>query len=179
MGYHPPFSFGRSSVAAGNQLGKTAPFGLVLTDAAHQQLRKGVGHHQFGNQFGLLLRGGSAAVRTSEHGRQMLPAGRVIAGEGCARRLIGLGFRQHRAENCTGPATPEGEQVVEERHDVALKAAGVIRREKDGVRVMSDGELKAKVSFEVAGASKAAVEKIEKAGGSIKLLSAAAEPAAE
>lgn len=57
----------------------------------------------------------------------------------------------------------------------ALKAAGVIRRAKDGVRILSDGELKAKLSIEVAGASKAAIEKIEKAGGSIKLLSAAAE----
>ncbi|OHV76767.1 50S ribosomal protein L15 [Ensifer sp. LCM 4579] len=56
----------------------------------------------------------------------------------------------------------------------ALKAAGVIRRAKDGVRVLADGELKAKVSLEVAGASKPAVEKIEKAGGSIKLLAAAA-----
>jgi len=56
----------------------------------------------------------------------------------------------------------------------ALKAAGVIRRVKDGVRVLSGGELKAKVKLEVAGASKSAVEKIEKAGGSITLLSAAA-----
>jgi large subunit ribosomal protein L15 len=51
----------------------------------------------------------------------------------------------------------------------ALIAAGVIRRVKDGVRVLSDGELKAKLSFDVAGASKAAIEKIEKAGGSVKL----------
>ncbi|SCD23891.1 50S ribosomal protein L15 [Brucella inopinata] len=57
----------------------------------------------------------------------------------------------------------------------SLKAAGVIRRAKDGVRILSDGELKAKVAFEVAGASKAAVEKIEKAGGSIKLPESAAE----
>ena len=57
----------------------------------------------------------------------------------------------------------------------ALKAAGVIRRIKDGVRVLSDGEITAKVTIEVAGASKTAVEKIEKAGGSVKLLSAAAE----
>ncbi|MGV1794134.1 50S ribosomal protein L15 [Rhizobium lusitanum] len=57
----------------------------------------------------------------------------------------------------------------------ALKAAGVIRRVKDGVRVLSDGELKAKLALEVAGASKSAVEKIEKAGGSIKLLASAAE----
>jgi large subunit ribosomal protein L15 len=57
----------------------------------------------------------------------------------------------------------------------SLKAAGVIRREKDGVRILADGELKAKVSIEAAGASKAAVEKIEKAGGSIKLPEVAAE----
>ncbi len=51
----------------------------------------------------------------------------------------------------------------------ALVKAGVIRRVKDGVRVLSVGELKAKLSFDIAGASKAAVEKIEKAGGSVKL----------
>ncbi|AQS41265.1 MAG: 50S ribosomal protein L15 [Candidatus Tokpelaia hoelldobleri] len=52
-----------------------------------------------------------------------------------------------------------------------LIAAGVIRRAKDGVRLLADGELKAKVTFKVAGASKAAIEKVEKAGGSVKLLS--------
>jgi large subunit ribosomal protein L15 len=59
----------------------------------------------------------------------------------------------------------------------ALKAAGVIRRLKDGVRVLSGGELTTKVTFEVAGASKVAVEKIEKSGGTIKLLEAKAEVA--
>jgi large subunit ribosomal protein L15 len=59
----------------------------------------------------------------------------------------------------------------------ALKTAGVIRRVKDGVRVLSDGELKAKLTLEVAGASKAAIEKVEKAGGSVKVLAAAAEAA--
>lgn len=58
----------------------------------------------------------------------------------------------------------------------ALIKAGVIRRAKDGVRVLSTGELKAKLAFDVAGASKAAVEKIEKAGGSVKLPE---KPAAE
>ncbi|RUY87948.1 50S ribosomal protein L15, partial [Mesorhizobium sp. M7A.F.Ca.CA.003.01.2.1] len=48
----------------------------------------------------------------------------------------------------------------------SLVAAGVIRRVKDGVRILSDGEIKAKLAFDVAGASKAAIEKIEKAGGS-------------
>ena len=51
----------------------------------------------------------------------------------------------------------------------ALIKAGVIRRARDGVRLLSDGELTAKLSFDVAGASKAAVEKVEKAGGSVKL----------
>ncbi|GLS32649.1 LSU ribosomal protein L15P [Mesorhizobium albiziae] len=51
----------------------------------------------------------------------------------------------------------------------ALVKAGVIRRAKDGVRLLGDGELKAKLKFDVAGASKAAIEKVEKAGGSVKL----------
>ncbi|MBO9098210.1 MULTISPECIES: 50S ribosomal protein L15 [unclassified Rhizobium] len=62
---------------------------------------------------------------------------------------------------------------------VALKAAGVIRRVKDGVRILSDGEISAKLTLEVAGASKSAVEKIEKAGGSVKLLTAAPVAASE
>ena len=61
-----------------------------------------------------------------------------------------------------------------------LKAAGVIRRVKDGVRILGSGELKAAVTFEVAGASKPAIEAIEKLGGSLKVLAPkAAEAAAE
>lgn len=56
----------------------------------------------------------------------------------------------------------------------ALAEAGVIRRVKDGVRVLADGDLKAKVTFEVAGASKSAVDKVEKAGGSVTVLAAKA-----
>ncbi|MCY0146631.1 50S ribosomal protein L15 [Hoeflea sp. G2-23] len=56
---------------------------------------------------------------------------------------------------------------------VALKAAGVIRRIKDGVRVLADGELKAKVTLEVGGASRTAIEKVEKAGGTVKVLEVA------
>jgi len=51
----------------------------------------------------------------------------------------------------------------------ALIKAGVIRRAKDGVRLLSDGEIKAKLAFDIAGASKSAIEKVEKAGGSVKL----------
>lgn len=51
-----------------------------------------------------------------------------------------------------------------------LKEAGVVRRILDGVRLLSDGEITAKVAFEIEGASKAAIEKVEKAGGSVKVL---------
>lgn len=51
-----------------------------------------------------------------------------------------------------------------------LKEAGVVRRILDGVRLLSDGEITAKVAFEIEGASKVAIEKVEKAGGSVKVL---------
>ncbi len=56
---------------------------------------------------------------------------------------------------------------------LALKAAGVIRRIKDGVRILADGDVTAKLDFEVAGASKSAVDKVEKVGGSVKMLAGA------
>jgi large subunit ribosomal protein L15 len=52
----------------------------------------------------------------------------------------------------------------------ALVKAGVLRRAKDGVRLLGDGELKAKVAFAVYGASKSAVAAVEKAGGSVQIL---------
>ena len=51
----------------------------------------------------------------------------------------------------------------------ALVEAGVLRRAKDGVRLVSNGEIKSKLAFDIAGASKAAIEKVEKAGGSVKM----------
>ena len=54
-------------------------------------------------------------------------------------------------------------------HD-ALKAAGLARGGKDGVRLLGKGELTAKVSFRVAGASKGAREAVERAGGSVEII---------
>jgi large subunit ribosomal protein L15 len=51
-----------------------------------------------------------------------------------------------------------------------LVAAGIVRRARDGVRLIrGGGELKSKVAFDVAGASAPAVAEVEKAGGSVKL----------
>lgn len=55
-----------------------------------------------------------------------------------------------------------------------LKAAGVVKRVRDGVRIVANGELTAAVTFEVAGASKGAVAAIEKAGGKVAVLGAQA-----
>ncbi len=52
---------------------------------------------------------------------------------------------------------------------VALKAAGLARGGKDGVRLLGKGVLTAKVKFAVAGVSKGALEAVEKAGGSVEL----------
>ena len=52
----------------------------------------------------------------------------------------------------------------------ALKAAGLARGGKDGVRLLGKGELTAKAKFIVSGASKGAVEAVEKAGGSVEVL---------
>jgi large subunit ribosomal protein L15 len=61
----------------------------------------------------------------------------------------------------------------------ALVKAGLLRRAKDGVRLLGSGELKAKVSFSVYGASKSAVAAVEKAGGSVTILAPKPEASEE
>jgi large subunit ribosomal protein L15 len=52
----------------------------------------------------------------------------------------------------------------------ALVKAGLLRRAKDGVRLLGGGEIKAKISLSVYGASKSAVAAVEKAGGTVEIL---------
>jgi len=60
----------------------------------------------------------------------------------------------------------------------SLVEAGVVRRVNDGLRLLGDGELKAKLSIVAAHASKAAIAAVEKAGGSVTV-KAAEKPAAK
>jgi large subunit ribosomal protein L15 len=60
----------------------------------------------------------------------------------------------------------------------ALVDAGVFAKPRQGVKILGNGELKAKIDAEVAGASKSAREAIEKLGGSVKILGAPAADAA-
>jgi len=59
----------------------------------------------------------------------------------------------------------------------ALKAAGVARGGKDGVRLLAKGELNTKAQFRVAGASKGALAAVEQVGGSVEVIEAR-DPAA-
>ena len=62
----------------------------------------------------------------------------------------------------------------------AMREAGLIKTPRDGVRLLAKGELNAKVTVEVAGASKAAVAAVEKAGGSVVIaVQAKVKPAEE
>ncbi|MGF1455692.1 MAG: 50S ribosomal protein L15 [Alphaproteobacteria bacterium] len=57
----------------------------------------------------------------------------------------------------------------------ALIAAGLVRREWDGIRLLGKGTIQASVTIEVTGASKSAVEAVEKAGGSVRFIGSVPE----
>jgi large subunit ribosomal protein L15 len=59
----------------------------------------------------------------------------------------------------------------------ALVKSGLVRRKRDGVRLLAKGEIKTKVTLIVAGASAAAVAAVEKAGGSVTVTKPAAKKA--
>ena len=60
-----------------------------------------------------------------------------------------------------------------------LVAAGLVRRKKDGVRLLAQGELKAKINIAVTGASAAAIAAVEKSGGKVNVLKPKAVEEAE
>ena len=61
----------------------------------------------------------------------------------------------------------------------ALVAAGVLRREKDGVRLLGKGEIKSKIDITVYSASASAIAAVEKAGGKVTTLRPQAEAESE
>ncbi|SNZ08340.1 50S ribosomal protein L15 [Cohaesibacter gelatinilyticus] len=94
------------------------------------------------------------------------------------RRLPKRGFNNIFAKNFNAVSVGRIQQAIDAgKLDASatvtvasLKEAGVVRRILDGVRLLSDGEISAKVSFEIEGASKAAIEAVEKAGGTVKIV---------
>jgi large subunit ribosomal protein L15 len=93
------------------------------------------------------------------------------------RRLPKRGFKNIFAKRYTVVNLGRLQQAIDEgkldaKQDID---AGAL----DGVRLLAKGELKAKLKVSVAGASKAAVEAVEKAGGSVTLSVPARKEAAE
>ena len=61
----------------------------------------------------------------------------------------------------------------------ALVASGVVRRKRDGIRILAKGDVTSKLNLDVTGASKSAIEAVEKAGGSLTVKAAAVAEASE
>ena len=77
-------------------------------------------------------------------------------------RVLNLGRLQTAID--AGKIDPK-QPITEE----ALVAAGLIKTRRDGIRILAKGEITASVTLQVSGASKAAVEAVEKVGGSISV----------
>ena len=125
---------------------------------------------------------GSGTGKTSGHGHKGQNARSGVALKGFEggqmpihRRLPKRGFknifRKDYAELSLGrlqAAIDAGKLDPKKPIDAeTLAGAGVIKRPRDGVRLLAKGELKAKVSITVAGASKGAAAAVEKAGGQL------------
>lgn len=70
-------------------------------------------------------------------------------------------------EKFIGEGKLDGKATITED---GLVACGLVRRKLDGVRVLAKGEITTKVDLAVTGASKSAVEAVEKAGGSVQII---------
>jgi large subunit ribosomal protein L15 len=99
------------------------------------------------------------------------------------RRLPKRGFNKPNARELNEVNLGRIQQAVEAgKLDAAaaitvesLVAAGIVSKPRDGVKILGIGDLTAKLTFQVAGASKSAVAAIEKAGGSVTILGAVAQ----
>jgi large subunit ribosomal protein L15 len=63
--------------------------------------------------------------------------------------------------------------------ETTLCDAGLVRGKLHGVRLLADGAISRAITITVSGASAAAIEAVQKAGGSVTTTEAKAEPAAE
>ena len=94
------------------------------------------------------------------------------------RRLPKRGFNKWRPEKFNEINIGALQKAIDDKRldgskpmDVAsLVAAGVLRRPKDGLRLLGEGEIKAKVAITVNHASVKAKAAVEKAGGSVKVI---------
>lgn len=78
-----------------------------------------------------------------------------------------------------GKAIEAGQLDPSDVTEASLVASGVVRNARDGIRLLAKGAAPAKLNISVTGASKAAIEAVEKAGGRVTVKPVAAEAAVE
>lgn len=97
------------------------------------------------------------------------------------RRLPKRGFNQYKSVEFSVVNLSDLQKAVDAGKLDAKKPvtvellveAGVARKSQHGVKLLSKGEIKAKLTIEITRASKAAVEAVEKAGGKVTVAAAA------
>jgi large subunit ribosomal protein L15 len=93
------------------------------------------------------------------------------------RRLPKRGFNNPFSKDFAELTTGKLQKAIDAGHVDAKKAitaaellaGGVVRKSKDGVRLLNKGELTAKIELDIAHASAGAIAVVEKAGGSVKV----------
>ena len=100
------------------------------------------------------------------------------------QRLPKRGFNARVANNYAEVNLAKLQQFIDAKKldtkgtidEAALVKAGVVRRVKDGVRLLGNGALTSKVTLNITGATKSATEAVEKAGGKVELINKEVKP---
>ena len=114
-------------------------------------------------------RSGSSLMRGFEGGQ--MPLHRRLPKRGF-NNIFRLEFAEVNLDRIQGAIDAKTLNAKGTINAETLVKARVLRRSKDGVRLLGRGEIKAKLTIEVHGASKSAIAAVEKAGGTVKILAA-------
>lgn len=100
------------------------------------------------------------------------------------QRMPKIGFTSRRKNNYAEVSLGKLQQFIDAKKIDAKKditedtlvESGVVRRKKDGVRLLGSGELTSKVMLQITGATKPAIEAVEKAGGKVEIIDKSVAP---
>jgi large subunit ribosomal protein L15 len=93
------------------------------------------------------------------------------------RRMPKTGFTNVHAKNFVTVSLARIQTAIDNKmldtkglidEDMLVKS-GVVRRKRDGIRLLANGEIKTKISLKLSGASATAKAAVEKAGGSVEV----------
>jgi large subunit ribosomal protein L15 len=134
---------------------------------------------------------GSGMGKTSSKGQKGQKARSGVAIKGFEggqmplyQRLPKRGFTSRVDNNYTEVTLAKIQQFIDAKKldakgtitEEALVKSGVVRRAKDGVRLLGNGELTTKVTLNITGATKSAIAAVEKAGGKVEIIDKSVAP---